>query len=56
MDAARFALEAKMPEIPGAADAAKTLLEAEKAITREQREKAQPKPHTFALVAITAQN
>jgi lysophospholipase L1-like esterase len=51
VDATRFALEGEMPSTPGAADAAKVLRAAEAAITAEQREKAQPKPHKFALVA-----
>jgi hypothetical protein len=51
MDSARFALEAEMPSTPGAVDAAKVLRAAEAALTVEQRQKAQPKPHKFALVA-----
>ena len=51
VDATRFALQGEMPSTPGAADAAKVLRAAETAITAEQREKAQPKPHKFALVA-----
>jgi lysophospholipase L1-like esterase len=51
MDAARFALEGEMPSTPGAADAAKVLRAAETALTTEQRQNAQPKPHKFVLVA-----
>lgn len=51
MDAARFALEGEMPSTPGAADAARVLQAAEIALTTEQRQNAQPKPHKFALVA-----
>ena len=51
MDSARFALEAEMPSTPGAVDAAKVLRAAEAALTVEQRQKAQPQPHKFALVA-----
>jgi lysophospholipase L1-like esterase len=51
MDAARFALEGEMPSTPGAADAARVLRAAETALTTEQRQSAQPKPHKFALVA-----
>lgn len=51
MDAARFALEGEMPSTPSAADAAKVLRAAETALTIEQRQDAQPKPHKFALVA-----
>jgi hypothetical protein len=51
MDAARFALEGEMPSTPSAADAAKVLRAAETALTNEQRQDAQPRPHKFALVA-----
>ena len=50
LDGARFALEAEMPSTPGALEATKTLRSAQADITREQREKAKPKPHRFALV------
>ena len=51
LDTARFALEAEMPSTPGALEATTTLRSAQREITREQREKAKPKPHNFALVA-----
>jgi len=52
LDAARLTLEAEMPSTPGAIEAAQTLRSAQKDITREQHEKAQPKPHKFALVGV----
>lgn len=52
LDAARFALEAEMSSTPGTIEAAQTLRSAQKDITREQHEKAQPKPHKFVLVAV----
>jgi len=52
LDAARFALEAEMPSTPGALEATTTLRSAQAEITREQREKAKPKPHKFALIAV----
>jgi len=50
LDAACFTLEAEMPCTPGTLEATKTLRSAETEITRDQREKAKPKPHKFALV------
>jgi len=52
LDAARFSLEGEMPSTPGGLEAARTLRSAEEQVTAEQREKAQPKSHRFALVAI----
>jgi hypothetical protein len=40
-----------MPATPGAADAAKVLRAAEDALSKQQRDEAQPKPHKFALLA-----
>ena len=51
LDAARFALEAEMPKTAGAAQAIRTLRDAEEQVTHEQWSKNKPKPHAFALVA-----
>jgi lysophospholipase L1-like esterase len=50
MDAARFTLEAEMPETAASIDAVKTLRAAMEALTAENHRLAQPKPHTFALI------
>jgi hypothetical protein len=51
LDAARFALEAEMPKTAGAAQAIRTLRDAEEQVTQEQSSKNKPRPHAFALVA-----
>jgi hypothetical protein len=51
MDAARYTLEAEMPETTASLEAVKTLRAAIDTLSAESRQQAQPKPHTFALVA-----
>jgi lysophospholipase L1-like esterase len=51
MDAARFALIAEDPLVPGGTEAAATLQAASDATLKQQRNEATPKPHQFELIA-----
>jgi lysophospholipase L1-like esterase len=51
MDAARFTLEAEMPDTAASLEAVKTLRAAIDTLSAESHQQALPKPHTFALVA-----
>jgi hypothetical protein len=50
-DAARFSLVGEQPNVPGGMDAARTLEAASAENLKQQHHDAQPKPHTFELIA-----
>jgi lysophospholipase L1-like esterase len=54
LDAARFAIEGEMPPTPGTLNAIQTLRAAANALTEQQHNEGQPKPHEFALIATPA--